>query len=150
MHMMVRTGLLALATALASGCSSGDGDLTLFSVRNGDESSIVPIQQDGVIAYRVDTSCYGWLLQFEPVAGTVEIEEVLTIPAKAEHWGTADRSVVSGDGTSARTVVKVDGRQGSAQHSWCVAEGDPEGTYSFAISRDGREVGELRFKLQRS
>ena len=145
-HCTIRSSALLLAVALIAGCSPQGQELTLFA---GVPGAAAPVAPGGTIPYRVGTSCYGWLLKFAPVAETVEVEEVLTLPQAARQWGAADGSEVADDNKSARTVVRVAGQQGSAQHSWCVAEGDPEGPYRFAISRDGRKVGELRFRVER-
>ena len=124
--------------------------MTLFSAREGVETSIVPVKQDGIVPYTVGDSCYGWYLEFEPVDGPVVLEEVLSIPAPAEQWNTDEGSIVADDRKSAHTTLTFDGREGKAQNIWCVVEGDPEGPYSFLVSEEGSPLGMLlRFRLER-
>jgi len=152
----VRRCSLALACALAfvsSGAAAQASNklsvtsLRLFSVQLGDSVSVRAIGQGGVIPYEVGTSCYAWLLTFEPVEGTIELEELLAIPAPAAIWDTEDDSVVATDRSSARTRLEVDGAAGEAEHTWCVAEDDPEGVYRFALAHDGRSLGQLWFRI---
>ncbi len=159
MHSIIGKSAVVLGTVLWASLGAGpawaqDGfkvtSLTLFSVQGRENPAITPIEPGDTIPYRVEESCYGWFLEFEPVDGPVVLQEVLSIPAPAEHWGTADESNVADDRKSARTTVRVDGREGSAQNVWCVAEGDPEGIYSFRIWQDGAPVAiQLPFRIER-
>ena len=124
--------------------------MTLLSARKGVETSIVPVKQNGIIPYTVGDLCYGWYLEFEPIDGPVVVVEVLSIPGPAEQWNSDQESIVAEDRKSARTTLSFDGREGTAQNIWCVAEGDPEGPYSFLVSEEGAPLGMLlRFRLER-
>jgi len=120
----------------------------LYSDLIAEGGEIEGLQPYAVIPYHVGTSCYGWELGFEPVTGTVELDEVLKLPGPGQWNGDAN-SVVDADEDSARTHLQFDGQYGFASHSWCVAEGDPEGQYVFTLFFKGKQIGQLPFRVRR-
>jgi hypothetical protein len=147
----------AFAAVLAFGASAAplaaQDELTitglgLFSQAGG-AGPMEQLPQYGLLPFKVGDSCYGWFMFFEPVNAAVELEELLVIPGPAEVWNSDEPSVVSQDRESARTPLVFDGYNGAAYHAWCVAEGDPEGVYTFVISRAGETLGRLSFRLER-
>jgi hypothetical protein len=123
--------------------------LGLFSDQLTENNRIEELEPYAAIPYRVGTSCYGWVLYFEPVDGTVELDEILALPAPAAEWGGDATSTVAEDAQSARTHLRFDGESGVATHSWCVAEGDPEGQYVFTVFHRKKKLGQLPFRLKR-
>ena len=158
MRSKLAKGALALGAVLAASAGSHAAQAgepleiklaTLISVAASDPSTVVPVEQDGTIPYKVGESCYGWYLEFAPVDRPVVLEEMLSIAGPAERWNVDDGTAVADDRSSARTTLTVDGREGHALHVWCVVEDDPEGPYRFRIREQGAPSGiELRFRLE--
>jgi len=155
-HGTRRNGaLLAAATALCAMTSPKPAEsltinrLGLFS-EEADSGRIEELEPYAVIPYRVGTSCYGWVLYFEPVDGTVELDEILRLPAPATEWNDdVGGSIIADDGQSARTHLEFEGQSGVATNAWCVADGDPEGQYVFTLFFQRKQVGQLPFRLRR-
>ena len=153
----IKRTAVALAAVLTFGTSAAplaaEENLTitglgLFS-QPGGNGAIEQFPQYGVLSYEVGGTCYGWFMFFEKVDAAVELEELLILPGAADIWNSDEPSVVAGDRASAATPLVFDGFNGTAYHAWCVAEGDPEGVYTFVISRAGETLGRLSFRIER-
>jgi hypothetical protein len=90
--------------------------------------------------------CYGWVLEFKPINARFVLTETLQLPASAKRWGSTDVRV-NANRSRGVTQINVDGRSGQAEHSWCVADGDPEGAYRFTVKHQGQIVGDAKFGL---
>ena len=107
------------------------------------------ITETTTIPYLVGRSCYNWVVEYRPVARPVILTEELALPAPASHWGVeADQeTAVATDRSSATTLRTFVGASGIASSGWCVAEGDPVGTYRFVIREGDREVARFTFTV---
>lgn len=99
------------------------------------------------IPYVVGRSCYTWVVTFTPVPGRAIWTEELVLPGPAATWGVADGrpSRVAPDRAAATTRIPVDLASGVATSGWCVAEGDPIGTYRLVVRDHDREVYRVDF-----
>lgn len=102
-----------------------------------------------IIPYVEGTSCYYWVIEFEPGHGIIEIEEELMLPSPARIWGRVpgDRVKVSSDKSGAVTIRAIDLARGTASYGWCVAKGDPKGRYQFILRAGSNTLATLPFTL---
>lgn len=119
--------------------------LELTATLGDGEAKVVP--NGAVMPYVVATSCYGWRLKFTPVDDEVMLEERLILPAAPASWAEDMNSTVAADRLSARTPITANAYGGSANNTWCVAPGDPRGTYRFVVRHGGRVLGTLNFTV---
>ena len=119
--------------------------LELTATLGDGETKVVP--NGAVLPYVVQTSCYGWRLKFTPVEGEVQLEEKLVLPAPPASWSDEMNSTVAADRLSARTPVTANANAGNASNSWCVAPGDPRGSYRFVVRHGNRVLGVLNFTV---
>lgn len=95
-------------------------------------------------------TCYYWHLRLGKVKGDVAVTEIYTLPEAPADWNLGSDSAItlSDDqriATSTLTLVPEDGWIGSG---WCVAEGDPEGDYSFEIMSGDRLLQRFEFEVK--
>jgi hypothetical protein len=156
-QMLIKGNALRLAAAVALAATAMPAtakvqldisEMGLFRQRS-DGGPLTPVPPNGLIPYEVGDSCYGWVIFYEPINAAVELEEQLVLPGPAPVWDTEEPSDVADDRASARTPLVFDGFNGVAYHSWCVAEGDPEGMYSFVVSQEGETLARFSFRLLR-
>jgi len=146
--------LALLAALLATPAMAGDrvpldgarATLLAFEAGSG-VSAPAEVPPGSDVPFRVGESCYGWRLSFAPLHNPVVIEEVLVLPGSAGRWTSDTITTVSPDMTSARTTVHVERGAREASHSWCVADGDPEGDYVYIIYLGDRIVATLPFHV---
>lgn len=103
------------------------------------------MQKDGTEQSRSDTAvpllpgraCFSWQIRLENAPDTLDVREVLQLPAPAGHWGTMGSSI-SADSTAAKTdrtiVPTSDGWIGAR---WCLAPGDPLGPHTISVTAGG-------------
>ena len=119
--------------------------LTSTQIDTGKTTEVPP---GGVVAYRVEKSCYNWLLTFKPFAGQAGLTEKLLLPGRATVWNSASDeqpTKVKRRGKRGVTQLVADGSTGFATNGWCVARGDPAGAYRFIIKQGGRTVAKISF-----
>ena len=116
----------------------------LYQSSDGSEFS-----RTDIIPYKENTSCYFWVIEFEPSYGNIEIEEQLTLPSAARIWGhmPGERLRVSFDKSSAKITRAVDLARGMASYGWCVAKHDPDGQYQFTLRVGSDVLATLPFTL---
>jgi hypothetical protein len=148
--------LAALGVVLLAGCATDHGGtpgmrlrhqvVTLWSDQDEGQPAL-RVAAGQAIPYRPGTSCYRWHMTFERFDGTANIVELLTLPGPAPQWNSSQDTAVSKDRTSGRTRLAIDGSSGEAGHTWCVAEGDPVGTYRYDLFQTGEKIGSLIFRV---
>ena len=122
--------------------------LVTLSDRQGNtvmfRSEIVPL-----IPYR---SCYGWRVRLSGDESLVKFKEIFRLPAEPEIWSAENdefsTSRIAKDRRTSiteRFAVPDDGWIGN---SWCVVEGDPEGTYSMDVYVNGEFVKAFDFEVR--
>jgi hypothetical protein len=119
--------------------------LELTATLGDGETKVVP--NGAVLPYVVGTSCYGWRVKFTPVEDDVQLEEKLILPSAPATWAEDMNSTVAADRRSARTPITANAYGGNAANTWCVAPGDPRGSYRFVVRHGRRVLGTLNFTV---
>ncbi|WP_196260204.1 hypothetical protein [Pelagibacterium limicola] len=78
-------------------------------------------------------ACFSWHIRFEGAPSELKITEILQLPAPAQIWETAG-SQISADRTAAKTTRTITVEEGWIGAYWCLAEGDPAGPHTIAVS----------------
>jgi hypothetical protein len=107
------------------------------------QSNRVPLNSEGV--------CYGWRVKLSGVSETVNLREILTLPRKPLAWPQVNDGsrtlTVSADGKSITTRRVLPLENGWAINLWCVAEGDPIGSYSIDVHINGKFIKKFNFEV---
>lgn len=78
-------------------------------------------------------ACFAWQARIENAPASIEVLEVLQLPAPAGSWGAGD-SRISNDLTAAKTYRTLEPVDGWIGARWCLAEGDPLGPHSIMVT----------------
>lgn len=86
------------------------------------------------VAMVPDRNCFQWAVQLDMAEVSVDVVEVLELPATAGRWGT-DTSALSADGTSAKTERSLRPDEfGWIGGQWCFAPNDPLGPHRITVT----------------
>lgn len=124
------------------------------------EQYVQVITQDGIQEHVGETviplvpglACYGWRVQLREKSGVIQFTEVFSLPAEPEYW--AGENDVYGTNridptrTTSTSQKFASLRDGWFENAWCVAAGDPAGTYSFEVFVDDHRLAEFQFLAQ--
>jgi hypothetical protein len=141
-----------LAAALLLQAESGGPDKSLLGARSfsvirdpgGDQ-----IRETNRIPYRPRISCFEWVLEMMPVGRERVFSEVLELPGAATDWTSEDGVPVevAADGGSATVEHRLAADAGALGGSWCLAPGDPLGTYQVTVREGGRVIHHFDFEI---
>ena len=97
-------------------------------------------------------SCYGWQVKLSGVSGAIESREILRMPSKPMGgWPVAtdgsSKITPSLDQKSAMTDATLEITDGWVSNMWCVADGDPLGSYSIDVILNGRFIETFKFDV---
>lgn len=106
-----------------------------------ESTTLVPLLAD---------TCYYWHLRLGKVKGDVDVTEIYTLPAAPADWNLGGDSTItlSDDQRTATSALSLTPEDGWIGSGWCVAEGDPEGDYSFDIMSGGRLLHRFEFEVK--
>ena len=142
---VVVLAVLALAQP-ASAQTVLESDFTIEIPLPGGET----LRESTTLVPLLPGACYNWRLQLGKVKSVLDITEVYTLPAAPQSWGLGDDSsiVVADDQLSATSTLRLAPLNGWIENGWCVAAGDPEGTYSFDILSGGMLLHRFEFEVR--
>ena len=148
--LVAATAVAALTPSIVkAGNANVVARMFVVTIRN-DDGTIAAYQGEAV-PYLPGQACYRWRIRLDHPPSLVRYDEVFTLPAAPETWGGEDRdyatNTISQDRRTSMTsefAVPVDGW---IEHGWCVADGDPPGTYEMAIGIDGTPAATFTFTL---
>lgn len=143
---------LVIAGAGSTACAAEVIDST-FEVQFTRDGQIFSYA-DTTVPYLPDSACYHWYLRFDPTTiGDVTLVETFRLPEPLEAWqnyvndpGAASQIAPDAQG-AVTTVTSAPDENGWVSHGWCVAEGDPLGPHTIAVSLDGTEVASWQFTV---
>lgn len=136
--------MLLLAAAQPADDAPVVRDARFFQLQGGPVG--VPAEETSVIPLRTGV-CYGWALQVEPQDRTVSIREVFELPAPG-NWDVGDQmSAVARNARTAVTQFEAPLNEGSIEHRWCVAEGDPAGPHRIRVYHGETLLHDFRFTM---
>ena len=122
---------LASTSTLAQQVSGGRPSEVMFIAGVKDSAGKWMPQPGDSVLHLPGRSFYGWTAEMpsdEPVA----VKEVLSLPARAKVWPAS--ATVSADGRTGTVVRTLRPENGWVLGAWTVAEGDPLGEYTLAVS----------------
>ncbi len=124
---------------------------TFESELSGDDGAVVKTVTTA-IPYIPGRSCYRWTIRVKPRRGIAAVSERFTLPAEPEVWGGVENSTESGTKLSssrriAVTDLIVPTKTGRFDHSWCVAQGDPEGPHRIDVFQGKRLLRRFDFRI---
>lgn len=101
------------------------------------------------IKYRVEQSCYRWVLNVPAEPRRLTVTETLRLPRAASNWDGAELSSteVSFDRATGTTTLSEDLSDGEITNSWCIAEGDPAGPHRIDVHVGKTLLHSFRFEL---
>jgi hypothetical protein len=105
------------------------------------------IVESTTIPYRPETSCFGWVLEYQRGKGEATIREELRLPAPAPNWGAAEDTTVHPDRAGATTLHRVDLSEGAISSEWCLSEGDPTGAHRISVYSGDRLLHRFDFTV---
>lgn len=101
-----------------------------------------------------DGACYNWYLKFGATTGEeITLVETLTLPEPLAAWKdyqndpSADTQVNADAQSAVTTLTVVPEPDSWVTHGWCVAEGDPLGAHSLAVTLAGSEIARWDFAV---
>lgn len=138
---------IATATIAAEPTAPSPVDQTEFGVWDADTNGVARLLPTATVPLELGVA-YGWRMHLTGSNASVRVKQVLTLPAPPQSWGTNREVRVSAD----RKVATVE-RTMRPQDGWVfdvirVADGDPEGKHTLAISLDGRTVKTFEFETK--
>lgn len=95
--------------------------------------------------------CYGWRMRLQNSAKLVQFTEEFSLPSEPDYWSNENNSyatnAISNDRKKSITKRFVLPQDGWIGNGWCVAKGDPNGTYSMKIFVSGVAIKEIDFEV---
>jgi hypothetical protein len=112
------------------------------------------VYDDTVVPYLPDAACYYWYLKFDAAAkDEITLIETLSLPEPLAAWkdyenDPASATQINADAQNAVTTIKsAPDADGWLSHGWCVAEGDPLGAHTLAVTHEGAEIARWDFTV---
>ena len=101
------------------------------------------------VPYRPGAICWHWVVHTAPENREIRVREVVDLPARPRSWrdARARGARISADGRSAETSFSDSIADSQVGRRWCVARGDPLGTYRIRVYLGPRELADIRFQM---
>lgn len=124
-------------------------DARTFAVERSPEGD--RITESSRVPYRPGVSCFEWVLLLAPREDARNFRELLELPGVATDWSSVDEeappATVSDDGSSATVEHRLEAGQSELGSSWCIAPGDPLGTYHVTVREGDRVIHRFDFQI---
>ena len=142
--------LLLLAIFTKSQAASLEAAEFLVSLRDHEGNQAT--YQSNLVPLIPRLACYGWRIRLANAKGLIKFKEVFSLPTEPEFWGGENDefnpSAIAKNRKSSVTEKFAHVRDGWISHSWCVAEGDPEGKYMMEVYIEGKFVKRFDFEVR--
>ena len=151
--MTITALFLAAAALLAQGEPAATDksilDARTFSVQRTPDGDAV--EESNLVPYRPGISCFEWVMLFEPRDDARDFSEVLELPGASSDWSSDEADApaveVSADGSSGTVAHRLEAGETELGSSWCLAPGDPLGTYHVTVREGGRVIRRFDFRI---
>lgn len=149
----------ALRAAQGSARSSHPSSNRAFSVSESqffvalmDKQGKLEVYASTRVPFDSKNSCYGWQVKLSGVSGAIESREILRMPSKPMGgWPVvtdgSSKITPSLDQKSATKEATLEITDGWVSNMWCVADGDPLGSYSMDVILNGRFIETFKFDV---
>lgn len=147
MSLGLRLPLAALFAVIASApaCTLSQGAIEFYAIIPGGDGP-VDLTEGKRLPSVVGATCFGWRTVRNDLGNSGFLSETLLLPHPAKNWNDAAATTIAPDGLSAVTKVPV--KDGGAEHTWCVTEGDPTGRHQIEVRDAGKLLGSRVFSLE--
>lgn len=151
------TGLLQQMRVSADGAdaiAAWDGappppmDRTVFTVSTRDEAGRWSTVESDVVPLVPKRSRYAWRIHVtDPHIRSVELKEILRLPAAPDVWPAGPGIVVDTEGQRVIWQRTAEVQDGWISHGWRVAKGDRPGQYSIDVYIHGQLAKRFEFRV---
>jgi hypothetical protein len=92
-------------------------------------------------------ACYTWGLNVA-TKNVIKVFETFTMPTAPGSWRPENASITSADGRSVTNPLKLTPVDGWIEHTWCMEEDDPLGSYLIEVKSGERVLGTFPFQVE--